>query len=292
MPTSTTSSDDSCAQAEVATQAIGAHPALSGWFAPGEDLPDIAALETMRLAVQAEDGIERPRFTAQDTLLLADGLHYEERIARTNQLATRAANAHDAFNARAWLRHPELKRAVNARQVADIARAGPRERTRGQCALTHFDEAGAIVWLSDVSLLRGWDAHDWVGLFREQQSAWGRHAGITMFGHAVLEHMWNGFLLPVAKCLVVNVAAPMLASHLTADSIVQWRAAEAAVSAAITQGALLADPQELRPLPLAGIPGWHAQAGRDDFFSVTPCFQPVRAGRRYPEPWRLQLSES
>ncbi len=55
------------------------------------------------------------------------------------------------------------------------------------------------------------------------------------------------------------------------------------VNRAIADGTALNDPLELRPLPLAGIPGWYP--GQDArFFAEAECFQPVRAGRVYPPP--------
>ena len=60
--------------------------------------------------------------------------------------------------------------------------------------------------------------------------------------------------------------------------------AERRVADAIRRAELLADPQELRPLPLAGLPGWHADV-TSDFVASAPCFRPLRAGRRYPAPW-------
>jgi hypothetical protein len=47
---------------------------------------------------------------------------------------------------------------------------------------------------------------------------------------------------------------------------------------------VLNDPQELRPLPVSGVPGWHANTGDESFYTAAPCFQPLRAGRTYPAP--------
>lgn len=249
----------------------------------------IDELERQRLAAIAADGIARPRFHAQDAGLLGDGLHYETRIAERDVLATRECNAHDLFNALVWLRHPRLKHALNARQVADIAAVGPKRRTRGQCALTHFDEAGAIVWLADPALLAAWDAHDWSTLFGLRHMDWGRSIAVTVFGHALVEHVWNGHDLPVAKALVVQVKPDALAVRRPDASAIlaQWPQAEARIAEAIVAGELLADPQELRPLPLAGIPGWHVDNERSEFLRATPCFRPLRAGRRYPPPYAV-----
>ncbi|MBO9662642.1 MAG: DUF3025 domain-containing protein [Dokdonella sp.] len=267
------------------------HPLLRIWqSAAGPSRADafsVAELERLRLAAVEADRIERPRFRAQDAALLADGLHYETRIAGRGELATRECDPHDFYNALVWLRHPRLKRALNARQVADIASVGPKRRTRGQCALTHFDEAGAIVWLAEPALLPSWDAHDWSALFGAQRAQWGCSIAVTVFGHALVEHVWNGHDLPVAKALAVRVSSRGFASlNIEAGvMIARWPAAEERIAAAIAAGELLADPQELRPLPLAGIPDWHAANTQPTFLREAPCFRPLRAGRRYPPPY-------
>jgi len=56
-----------------------------------------------------------------------------------------------------------------------------------------------------------------------------------------------------------------------------------AVAVAIAEGRAVTDPLQLRPLPLAGIPGWHE--GQDAaFYRNADYFRPLRAGRAYPPP--------
>ena len=227
--------------------------------------PTIDALNAARPAGMRE------RFVMQTRELLADGLHYEQRIAEGGDIATREHNWHDLFNALVWLRHPALKRALNARQVAEIARMGTRQRSRAQCALTHFDEAGVVVALRDLSLLALWNAHDWHGLFWREREAWldGR-IRVEVFGHALLEHALTPAQLLVGKALVV--AGTQLSPGEALDTCAQ----------AIGNGHVLCDPLELRPLPLAGVPGWHPGNPREAFVRETACFRPVRVGRTYP----------
>jgi len=219
------------------------HPLLRAWDDYAElieraDAIDIGALERCRAAAIAADACARPRFHAQDAALLDDGLHYEMRIAERSELATRERNPHDLFNALVWLRHPQLKHALNARQVADIARVGPKQRTRGQCALTHFDEAGAIVWLTDASLLPLWDAHDWPALFLDRGASWGESIAVTVFGHALVEHVWNGNDLPVAKALVAQVPALPIHRGAGEGAVIRRRSdAESAVRPAASVAA-------------------------------------------------------
>ena len=250
-------------------------------------LPDCALLEVWRKRDVEADGIARPTFAAQTPALLADGLHYEQRIAERGLIATREGNWHDLFNALIWLRHPQLKLALNARQVADVAVVGPKTRTRGQCAMTQFDEAGAIVWLTDPALLALWDAHDWRALFLRERTAWGRRIAVTVFGHALIERQFfGGDALSTAKTIAVQVDAEAIAERCAAEHslIARWPQAEACIAAAIRDGRLLADPQQPRPLPLAGIPGWHPRNADASFFDEAPCFRPLRPGRTYPPP--------
>lgn len=225
---------------------------------------------------QLNDGlsaIAAYRFAAQTPTLLADGLHYEQRIAERGEIATRQSNWHDLLNALVWLRHPTLKQALNRRQIAEIACMGPRIRSRAQYALTHFDEAGVIVLLRDPALLAMWNAHDWHGLFWRQRQAWTDGTiQLELFGHALLELALNPAKLLVGKALV-------------------FRSADAGLSdigiycaQAIACGNLLNDPLELRPLPLSGLPGWHDGNREEEFHRTTECYQAKRMGREYPAP--------
>ena len=245
-------------------------PPLSQWrefdaLLRGVEWPDIAALNGRR-----QPG--SPCFAAQTPELLLDGLHYEQRIFERAEIATRERNWHDLLNALVWLRFPLIKAALNARQVAQIAIAGPKSRTRAQCALTHFDEAGVVVMLRDPALLDLWDAHDWHGLFWREREAWceGRIEA-HVFGHALLEHALQPRQLLVGKALIVAMPP-------SADV----ESALAAAARSIQSGRLLNDPQELRPLPLSGIPGWYESDATEEFYRRAPCFRPRRAGRSYP----------
>ncbi len=213
------------------------------------------------------------RFVAQTRDLLDDGLHYESRIHAQGAIATREANWHDLFNALIWIRYPAVKRVLNARQVAEIAHMGPQMRSRAQYALTHFDEAGVIVALDDLSLMSLWDAHDWHGLFWRHRDAWrdGR-ARLCVFGHALLEHALTPDKLLVGKAIAVH------ANGLPPDVIIDQCAG------AIQRGDILNDPLDLRPLPLSGLPGWREDSEIEVFHRTVACYQPRRADRIYPPP--------
>lgn len=241
--------------------AFGAYQDLMG----AAEWPEIGALD-QRLRVPGKQLVE------QDDALLADGLHYERRIAR-GQIATRSCNWHDLFNALVWARYPAVKGALNARQCQDIERNPPGQRTRAQAALTQFDETGVIVRVRDASLLQAWDQHDWSALFVQGAAQWrdGDIAVSAVFGHALMEQALLPTRLLVGKCLLVQ-----------GDDDAQ---AVAQAAQAIARASVLNDPLELRPLPLMGIPGWHVDQD-EAFYQQVEYFRPAREGREYPAPAR------
>lgn len=227
------------------------------------DWPTVAALDA-RLALPGRHLVE------QDDALLADGLHYEQRIAQ-GRIATRAANWHDLFNALVWARHPAIKHALNARQCLHIACHGPQQRNRAQAALTQFDETGVIVRVRDPAVVQAWNRHDWTAVFADRAEQWssGEIAVAAVIGHALMEQALLPGRLMVGKCVVV-----------CADEDAR---AVAQVARMIDSGRVLNDPLELRPLPLAGIPGWHPRQDAA-FYRQADYFRPLRDGRGYPAP--------
>lgn len=210
------------------------------------------------------------QFVAQDAALLADGLHYELRIGQ-GRIATRLQNWHDLFNAMVWVRHPAIKDALNLQQCLHIERWGPSVRSRAQQALTQFDETGIIVRVRNTQLLQAWDQHDWTTLFHTHAKHWqcGDIAVAAVVGHALMEQMLLPGRLLVGKCLLVQGEDDA--------------AGVAAVAQVIRSGSVLNQPLELRPLPLAGIPGWHRPQS-PAFYQQTEYFRPLRDGRVYPAP--------
>ena len=241
-----------------------------------EQWPDLCELNDRLSERLSQEGLPSTRLVPQTPALLADGLHYEQRIAE-GRLATRESNWHDLLNALIWMRHPAIKRAMNRRQCADIDRIGSKERTRAQAALTHFDEAGAVVVLRDPERIAAWDRHDWAGLFIGLEAD---DIAVSIVGHALLEHRLEPDRLLVGKAWVWCDAQPQSRLELILRASAEQ----------IEQGDALNDPLYLRPFPMMGLPGWHVDAGSEAFYREAPCFQPIRAGRSYPAPSLLAAS--
>ncbi len=206
-------------------------------------------------------------FERQTADLVADGMHYEQRIYQRGQIATRENNWHDLFNAMMWLKYPRIKSALNARQWADVHQHGLKTRTPGQCAMTLFDEAGAFVAMPD-ELLECWKLHDWHGLFIEHADAWRLgQARVAVFGHALLDHALVTETLLVAKCIVLGEVADLSSGFdVLADEI--------------QSGKILRANNELRTLPLCGISGWHSATDSAEFVKTAACFSPLSARKK------------
>lgn len=228
----------------------------------GAHWPTVAAMNE-RLALPGLQLVE------QDAALLADGLHYEARIAQ-GRLATRARNWHDLFNALVWACYPQLKRGLNRQQCQHIATMPPGQRNRAQAALTQFDETGVVVRVRDTALIAAWDAHDWRSVFDARSWQAGDIGIAAVFGHALMEQALLPARLLVGKCLVVRGDDDAECIETAAQAVEVGRA--------------LTDPLQLRPLPLAGIAGWHADQSHAAFCANEDYFRPLRAGREYPPP--------
>ena len=259
------------------------------WLAPyrriGEPLAtQLAAGVPMCTVLNAALELHRPagglpaRFVAQAAL--PAGQAYEAFIARTGCVPTRD-NAHDFFNALAWLVHPQLKARLNALQAAEIERdpaaalyrasdgapggavadqvGGTRGGTargavRGpvQDGLTLFDENAA--WLQAPPVLTdALQRRDWRALFLTHRARW-CDATLVLFGHALLEK-----LLQPRKAITAHVW------------LVPWGVADAPAWLASTLTAQHLARKPWWPLPVLGVPGWwnlNQQAGFYDDGSV------------------------
>jgi hypothetical protein len=108
---------------------VFAHPVFAGLrdvhdLLAGPEWPSIAALEA-RLTLPGKHLVE------QDAALLADGLHYEARIAQ-GRIATRADNWHDLFNALVWATRSSSRCSMCSSAGISIHAAGPAQPRAGR----------------------------------------------------------------------------------------------------------------------------------------------------------------
>lgn len=234
-------------------------PGLAPWGAAGEPAWQAAQGTSVAEALDGLAPAAGPRFVPQAEL--TPGEAYEAFIFRTGRVPTRD-NAHDFFNGLVWLAFPQAKRQLNRLQAAEIARLGIGA-TRGPLrdALTLFDENGAVLDAPPAL----WDAllaRDWRRLFVEQRGLWAR-ARLHVFGHALMEKIVAGHKAATAHVLCARGARPSIAAH------------DATIAQALDAAHLAAKP--FTPLPVFGIPGWHAGNCEPSFYDDRGVFRPWRA---------------
>jgi Protein of unknown function (DUF3025) len=196
-------------------------------------------------------------FCAQDRL--PEGSAYEQYIAQTGQVPTRS-NAHDFFNALCWMHWPESKLQLNRLQSEVIEAQGigdARGAVRDAC--TVFDENAALIQIPDDL----WDDlrhRRWQHALWTQRERWAKEVRVWMFGHAALEklikpyksitvHLWR---VPQGLQTLQDLDA-WLAMDLQADKLAQ---------------------KPFSPLPILGVPGWHAANAQAGFYDDPCVFRP------------------
>lgn len=201
----------------------------------------------------------------------ADAAGYELRVHRSGEVATRARDWHDLFNALAWIAFPRTKSTLNARHAAQIPREGGR-RGPLRDLLTIFDEGGAIVACADPALAELVRAFRWRELFWERRARVLQALRIVVIGHAVLDQArrpWPGItckalFVPADETLLALAPAELLA-HLD-QRTAQWLEGVAAECS----------PRCLAPLPVFGYPGWFPGSEHEAFYADTRYFRPFR----------------
>jgi hypothetical protein len=195
--------------------------------------------------------------------------HYELRIAETGEVETRAENWHDLFNALAWVTYPRTKAAINAQHAAILSERGdPEAKRRGpeRDALTLFDEGGVIVATDDAALTRLIVDFQWKELFWRRRGELERHVRFFAFGHALYEQALEPFIGMVAKTVFV----PFAATPAEAD---------AAAGRFFGERANFPRAKAMAPMPVLGVPGWHARNGAESFYDDTSHFRSKGGGR-------------
>ena len=200
----------------------------------------------------------------------ADGLGYEERIARRGEVETRPDNWHDWFNALVWLTFPQAKAALSARHAAELERQSAG-RGAVRDAMTHFDECGAVAVAEDASLLDLLAGFCWKELFVTRRADVVAGLRVFVFGHATYESLLSPFRGLTARCVLTPVAPGWLQQPLAA----QLADIDGRLAADLAAGRY-GDPRSLQPLPLLGMPGVVPESEDPAYYDDTWQFRPGR----------------
>ncbi len=207
---------------------------------------------------------------------LPEGTAYETFISATGKVPTRD-NLHDLFNALVWLSFPGIKRQLNAVQAAQIERAGiGKSRGPARDAATLFDENAALLVASDTvqgrAVAEAVRNHQWHSAFIDQRSAFGRHAEVWLFGHALMEKLVTPYKSITAHTWVVTVPEEFF--QMPSRERRQWLDMIVASDLA-SLGMNGLNTERFTPLPVLGVPGWWQQQDRD-FYADAAVFRPKR----------------
>lgn len=218
---------------------------------------------------------------------------YEARAFLTGEVATRAGNRHDLFNALIWLAFPLTKAALNRRHVGALRLAQKQPgAVRGPLrdALTQFDECGVIVAGSSPDLWAALRAHRWREVFVDRRDELQRTTRFIVFGHASHDALAAPFVGLCGKGLFVEVDGVWLDLPETTA----LAGLDARLAALFDTGDF--SPRDWQPLPLLGIPGATKDNERPDYYDDRRQFRPARtmpAGSSPGNRWmRKHLEES
>ena len=240
----------------------------------------IGALNAGAAALALENQRGQPiRFVPQADL--PEARAYEEFIGATGCVPTRA-NLHDFFNGLVWLTFPRIKLQLNALQAAQIALAGVgKSRGAARDGATIFDENCALLVLREgtdgEALVAALRAHLWSEALHERRAAFGPHAQVWLFGHALMEKLVTPRKAITAHTRVVT--APASFFMLQAEAQRAWIDDHVAASL----GAEGLSTACFTPLPVLGVPGWWE--GQDAaFYADASVFRPKQKWRSLPQP--------
>jgi len=204
--------------------------------------------------------------------------HYAPRIYLTGEIQTRTRNWHDFFQFLTWFVFAKSKAEINAlhlpRAKARLAQGEVGRRTPLENTLSLFDEGGAVVVASDERLLQLVREFRWKELFWERRDEVQAQMACVAFGHAVYEKALLPYVGMTANAILLSVEPaffnwgwPERLAHLDA------RLAECFARERYAQ------PQDLQPFPLLGMPGWSAENERETYYDNLNYFRPGRRAR-------------
>jgi hypothetical protein len=211
----------------------------------------------------------------EQTLDDRSGRGYESRILETATLAVRPGNWHDVFNVLVWRTFPCAKATLNeCHCVAFEQHLGPA-RGPVRDALTLLDESGVIVVASDGSLLDALRRFRWKELFWWRRAELGQCLRMWVFGHALYEKLLRPYLGLTGHAVLFSL--PQAA--IEAPPAEQITVLDRELGAFLRDGAALQSPQDLHPVPLLGMPGWHPGTADESFYDNAAYFRPGRTLR-------------
>lgn len=228
-----------------------------------KDWPDVAELsKLLNTQGQGIDFIEQ----------VDDSRYYEQIIFEDLTVPTRSCNWHDFYNACIWRLFPQAKKALNRIHIQEMSQFGLTPRTPRRDRVTHFDECGIVLAYSDKEVKDALSEHEWEQAFVTYRQSWGKSIKAFVFGHANYEMLMSAHIGLTGKWFGVEVdngfwQLPLAEQYQHLDTqVLKYAESENSFTR----------KQELKPLPLLGIPGWWDANQQPEFYANTQYFRPKR----------------
>jgi len=203
--------------------------------------------------------------------------HYAPRIFKTGELQTRTENWHDFFQYLTWLMFPQTKAMINAihlpfaqQRIEVTQQHGHRSPVENMLSL--FDEGGAVIISSDMSLLELIRKFKWKDLFWQRREELETKLACITFGHAMYEKGLAPYIGMTANCILIR-AEP---DFFTTDNCQQLQWLDEKLAALFKADDVLNEPKDLQPFPILGMPGWTTDNGVEAYYDKVDYFRPGR----------------
>ncbi len=197
--------------------------------------------------------------------------HYEPRIFLKKELQTRNENWHDFFNAMIWLQFPNIKKSLNQLHFyAAKARKAGSNRSTLENAITLFDECGCVI-VSDredlLDLIRG---HEWHKLFWQNRDVLAQHLSCVVVGHAMHEKALKPYIGMTSHAILLSSTDLLKGCQANNFNALDKKISELWLQNKINSS------RDLQAFPLLGMPGWHKDNQREEFYFNVDYFRAKR----------------
>ena len=195
---------------------------------------------------------------------LPTGIAYEMFIYEQQRVPTRD-NLHDFFGGLMWLQMPQTKAQMNQVQYQEISRDGQQvKRSALRNAITLLDESGLLLHAPD-EIWEALKARQWHHALYDLRERW-QECQIFIIGHGLLEQLCQHAHL--------GLTAHVLRVDLNAVAGDWDRAASLALNSHVLTS-VQAGHKPYVHLPVFGIPNWHADNARAEFYANAQVFRPA-----------------
>jgi hypothetical protein len=200
-------------------------------------------------------------------------IDYIKQIAFASEVPSRENNWHDYLNMLCWQAFPKSRKKINALQIEALAFQPDSERGLVRSAhldvLTHLDECGVAVVSSSKVLLDGIRNFAWKDVFLRYRDVFATSVDVVIFGHGLYVQCLAPFIGMTGRCLLLECDG----DHFEQSKRQRLERTDSLVTNALGS---VKTPQDLAPLPLLGIPGWHEENENSHFYENRDYFRPGR----------------